>query len=266
MSDAAPPPRHPFHLVDPSPWPLAGAAAVFVLAFGAVRFMHDESPAPLALGVALVLATMAGWWRDVVHEAGPRDQHTERVRVGLRVGMALFIASEVMFFGGFFGAFFYNALHINPGVTRWPPAGITPLDAWGLPAWNTLILLTSGVTLEWGTHAFRRHGDIRRLMAGLALSIALGLTFVTFQAIEYGHAAFAFRDGVFPSVFYMATGFHGFHVLVGVVFLAVCLGRAAAGQFRPGRQVGLQAASWYWHFVDAVWLFLFTWVYWWGGA
>ncbi len=134
-----------------------------------------------------------------------------------------------------------------------------------MPFWNTLILLSSGGTLMWGMHALRKRGDGRRLMIGIALSVVLGIFFLTFQAIEYGHAAFAFVDGIYPSTFFMATGFHGFHVFVGIVFLTVCFFRAGAGHFRPDHHVGLQAAEWYWHFVDVVWLFLFTWVYWWGG-
>lgn len=258
--------KHPFHLVDPSPWPLMGAVSVFLLAFGAVRFMHEKSLWLLALGAALVLTTMAVWWRDVALEAGPRRQHNVKVRLGLREGMALFIASEVMFFFGFFWAFFYNALQVNPGIAQWPPPGIHPLDAWGLPFWNTLILLSSGMVLTWGIHAFRKRADRQKLVTGIALAVLLGLTFITFQVIEYGHAAFAFRDGIFSSVFYMATGFHGFHVLVGALFLSVCFLRAKAGHFQPDHHVGLQAAEWYWHFVDVVWLFLFAWVYWWGGG
>lgn len=265
MSDPVDVRKHPFHLVDPSPWPVLGAVSVFVLAFGGVLYMHDEPPWLLAVGAIMVVATMAGWWRDVVREAGPWKRHTDRVRLGLREGMALFIASEVMFFVGFFWAFFHNALQINPGIAQWPPEGIRTLDAWGLPFWNTLVLLTSGATLMWGMHGMRRKNDHRRLMIGIALSILLGILFLTFQAIEYGHAAFAFVDGIYPSTFFMATGFHGFHVFVGLVFLTVCFFRAGAGHFTANHHVGLQAAEWYWHFVDVVWLFLFVWIYWWGG-
>jgi cytochrome c oxidase subunit 3 len=257
-------PKHPFHLVEPSPWPLMGAVSVFLLAVGGVRFMHEKSVWLLLVGAILVLATMFVWWRDVIREGGPKNQHTDKVRLGLREGMALFIASEVMFFFGFFWAFFHNALQVNPGITQWPPPGITPLETWSLPFLNTIILLSSGATLMWGMHAFRQSQNHRRLAIGIGLSVLLGLIFISLQIVEYGHAAFAFRDGIFPSVFYMATGFHGFHVLVGVTFLIVCGLRAAAGQIDPVHHVGLQAAEWYWHFVDVVWLFLFTWVYWWG--
>ncbi|MBF0392560.1 MAG: cytochrome c oxidase subunit 3 [Alphaproteobacteria bacterium] len=262
MSDATQ--QHPYHLVDPSPWPALGSLAAFLAAFGAVRWWHGGSPWIWALGIATVLATMALWWRDVVREAA-HGSHTPVVRHGLRVGMALFIISEVMFFAAFFWAFFNAALGVNPQVEAWPPLGIEPLDTWDLPFLNTLILLSSGLTLNWAHHSLLE-GDRRDVIRALALTVALGVVFLILQAIEYGHATFGFREGVFPTVFYMATGFHGFHVLVGVCFLSVNLVRVMRGHFSPEHHVGFEASAWYWHFVDVVWIFLFVWVYWWGGA
>ncbi len=256
---------HPYHLVNPSPWPALGALAAFVLAIGGVQYMHGASLWWLLPGFALVLATMVVWWRDVVREAQHEKVHTDVVRHGLRMGMALFIASEVMFFVAFFWAFFNAAFGVAPGVEQWPPAGIQPLETWDLPFLNTLILLSSGLTLNWAHHALR-HGNRKDLVQGLLVTVLLGAVFLVLQMVEYGHAAFGFRDGVFPSVFYMATGFHGFHVFVGVCFLAVNLLRAVRGHFSPAHHVGFEAAAWYWHFVDVVWIFLFVWVYWWGGA
>lgn len=257
--------KHPFHIVEPSPWPVAGAVAAFVLALGAIHYMQEQALWGVLLGTALVLLVMAGWWHDVIREARRDKAHTEPVRHGLRMGFALFIASEVMFFVAFFWAFFFNALGINPQMTAWPPEGIATLSTWGIPFLNTLILLSSGATLVWASHG-RTHGNRGRLVAGLAASILLGAAFLALQAHEYGEAAFGFKDGIYPSTFYMATGFHGFHVFVGLVFLTVCLFRARAGHFDDPavHPVGFQAAEWYWHFVDAVWLFLFTWIYWWG--
>ncbi len=256
---------HPYHLVNPSPWPALGAVAAFALAFGGIQYMRGGSAWWLAPGVLLVLFTMFAWWRDVVREATVEHAHTDVVRHGLRVGMALFIVSEVMFFVAFFWAFFNASLGVNPSITAWPPAGIEPLPTWDLPFFNTLVLLTSGLTLNWGHHALR-HGDRRTLTKALAITVGLGILFLAGQIYEYGHAAFGFRDGVYPSVFYMATGFHGFHVFVGVCFLAVNLFRTLAGHFSPAHHVGFEAAAWYWHFVDVVWLFLFVWVYWWGNG
>jgi cytochrome c oxidase subunit 3 len=260
------PHSHPYHLVDPSPWPLMGALSAFVLALGGLHyFQHRDQPWGLYLGLGLVLLTMALWWRDVVREARSGDAHTTEVRHGLRIGMVLFIASEVMFFAAFFWAFFHSSLKVAPMVSQWPPAGIAVLDTWHIPFINTLILMSSGLTLTRSHHALIR-SDRGTSIRWLALTIALGVIFLGLQAYEYGEAVFAFTDGIYPSVFYMATGFHGFHVLVGVCFLSVCLGRTLSGDFTAERHVGFEAAAWYWHFVDAVWIFLFVWVYWWGNG
>ena len=255
---------HPYHLVNPSPWPLTGAIAAFVTAYGAVTFFHDRSdPWVLLVGLALVIATMALWWRDVVREAQIEHAHTEVVRHGLRVGMVLFIASEVMFFAAFFWAFFNASLGVNPSVTAWPPQGIQPMHTWSIPFLNTLILLSSGYAVHRSELGLE-HGNRKVLKLGLAVGIVLGIIFLSLQAYEYGEAAFGFTQGVYPTVFYMATGFHGFHVFVGVCFLSVCLARAIRGDFTPQHHVGYTAAAWYWHFVDVVWLFLFVAIYLWG--
>ena len=225
--------KHPFHLVEASPWPAVGAAAAFTAAVGGVMYMHEVAygVVVLGLGFALVLLTMFTWWRDIIREAEYQGHHTPIVQIGMRYGMMLFIASEVMFFVAFFWAFFDRALYPNDGV--WPPAGITTFDPFDLPLINTLVLLLSGCTVTWAHHALQ-HGNRKDFMT-------------------------------YPSVFYMATGFHGFHVLVGTLFLAVCWVRGRAGHFTPTQHFGFEAAAWYWHFVDVVWLFLFAAVYWWGG-
>ncbi|SME94680.1 cytochrome c oxidase subunit 3 [Tistlia consotensis] len=265
--------HHPYHLVDPSPWPLIGAFSGGVLATGMVLFMHEITPWLLPVGILLVLTTMFGWWSQVVHEARV-GLHTPIVRIGLRYGMLLFIASEVMFFVAFFWAYFDASLfpdevkqflrtQITGGV--WPPTSIHTFDPFALPFLNTLILLLSGCTVTWAHHALRE-GDRRGMIQGLGLTIILGLMFTSFQAFEYSHAAFSFRENIYSSTFFMATGFHGFHVIVGTIFLTVCFFRALRGDFTPERHVGFEAAAWYWHFVDVVWLFLFTCVYWYGAG
>jgi cytochrome c oxidase subunit 3 len=259
-------PKHPYHLVDPSPWPLVGAFSALVLAIGALMYMHDAGSLVMVIGFVMVLVTMAMWWRDVIREANSGRYHTPIVRIGLRYGMALFIASEVMFFAAFFWAFFNASLFPTEAIGHvWPPKNIVVFDAWDLPFVNTLILLLSGVTVTWAHHALLENNR-RDLVRGLALTVALGLTFTACQAFEYSHAGFGFKDGIYASTFYMATGFHGFHVLVGTIFLAVCLFRSMKGDFTPEQHVGFEAAAWYWHFVDVVWLFLFMCVYWWGGS
>ena len=258
-------PKHPYHLVDPSPWPVVGAISAGVLTTGLVLFMHHIGPweVLLPLGVIGVLSTMFLWFRDVIDEGTYKGFHTPIVQIGLRYGMALFIASEVMFFSAFFWAYFDASLFPAGGV--WPPKGITTFDPLSLPLLNTLILLTSGVTVTWAHHALRE-GDRQGMLQGLALTILLGLSFTCVQAFEYSHAAFHFTGGIYPSTFFMATGFHGFHVIIGTTFLIVCFFRAKAGHFKPDHHFGFEAAAWYWHFVDVVWLFLFTCIYFFGAG
>jgi cytochrome c oxidase subunit 3 len=254
-------PRHPYHLVDPSPWPIIGAFAGGLMAVGGVLFMHGYGVALLIAGTFCVVGTMAVWWRDVIREATFKGFHTPVVQLGLRYGMALFIASEVMFFLAFFWAFFNSSLYPVHGV--WPPKGIHPFAPFEIPFLNTLVLLLSGTTVTWAHHSLLE-GNQRGLVQGLAVTVALGFSFTCLQVYEYSHAAFCFTCGIYPSTFFMATGFHGFHVIIGTTFLAVCLARASKGHFKPDHHFGLEAAAWYWHFVDVVWLFLFVCIYWWG--
>ena len=258
--------KHPYHLVEPSIWPAVGAAFALALTVGAVMYMHDEGWWLMAVGFVGIAATMVGWWRDVVREATFDGYHTPIVQIGLRYGMVLFIASEVMFFVAWFWAYFNAALFPTEAIDNvWPPPGVATFDPWDLPFLNTLILLMSGVTVTWAHHALLE-GRRDQLLQGLALTIALGIVFTCVQVYEYSHAAFAFSGGIYPSTFFMATGFHGFHVLVGTIFLIVCFFRAQAGHFKPDHHFGFEAAAWYWHFVDVVWLFLFCCIYWWGAG
>ena len=273
MTDTA---KQPYHLVDPSPWPALGAVAALFLTVGTVLFMHEMTGgvAAATIGILLTILTMFVWWRDVVREATVEGHHTPIVQIGLRFGMALFIASEVMFFVAWFWAFFDASLFSGEAklVDRvaftggtWPPQGVEVLDPFHLPLLNTIILLTSGATVTWAHHALRE-GNRGHLLLGLWLTILLGATFTGVQAYEYAHAHFAFTDGIYSSTFFMATGFHGAHVLIGTIFLCVCLFRSYRGHFKPDHHFGFEAAAWYWHFVDVVWLFLFICIYWWGGS
>ncbi len=312
--------KHEYHLVNPSPWPIIGGVAATALMVGAVIWMKsgagesglvlggaDASGNPLfamkgswlfLIGFAGILVTMIGWWRDVIRESLTGENTSTVVRLGLRYGMVLFIASEVMFFAAWFWAFFGAALfpdasgailltdgaqmlnlngdpaflgndfrqHATGGV--WPPEGaqgVEPLDPWGLPLINTLVLLLSGTTVTWAHHAVL-HNDQKGLVRGLAVTIVLGAFFTFLQVVEYSEALttgmFKFSGGgIYGASFFMATGFHGLHVIIGTIFLTVCFFRALAGHFTPDRHFGFEAAAWYWHFVDVVWLFLFAFVY-----
>ena len=269
--------QHDYHLVAPSAWPAIGSVAAFLTAVGAISWIHNLFPgAPLVfgLGVLGIIYTMIGWWRDVIREAEYEGHHTRVVQLHHRYGMILFIASEVMFFVAWFWAYFNTALF--PGDPHdlarlaatggvWPPKGIQTFDPWHLPLLNTLILLTSGTTVTWAHHALL-HNDRDGLKKGLILTILLGLTFTGVQAYEYAHAAFAFKGNIYGATFFMATGFHGAHVIIGTIFLTVCLIRAYKGQFTPQQHLGFEFAAWYWHFVDVVWLFLFACIYVWGAG
>jgi cytochrome c oxidase subunit 3 len=261
----------PWHLVRPSVWPVLGALAAGLLAGGTVLFMHKVKLGPIEPGLFWplggflgVLAIMFVWWRDIIHEASVEHAHSPVVKIGLRYGMALFIASEVMFFSAFFWAYYSAALYppaILGGV--WPPASIETFDPFDMPSIMTLILLLSGTTVTWAHHAVLENNQ-KDVIRGLGITVLLGLSFTLCQAYEYHHAAFSIKSGMFGSTFFMATGFHGLHVIIGTVFLAVCWWRAKKGQFKPDDHFGLEAAAWYWHFVDVVWLFLFISIYWYG--
>jgi cytochrome c oxidase subunit 3 len=266
--------NHDYHILPPDPWPIIGSFSALSLFGGAVMWMHDNPYGKFffAAGVIMVLVTMYSWWSNTVKEAH-EGYHTPVVQLHLRYGMILFIASEVMFFLAWFWAFFSSALFPS-GVEAvggvWPPKGTEVLDPFGWPLLNTFILLCSGTTVTWAHHALI-HGDREGLKKGLWCTIGLGLLFTCIQAYEYMHAPFLFvgtpENGatIYGSTFMMATGFHGFHVIVGTIFLIVCLVRAYKGHFQPKQHFGFEAAAWYWHFVDVVWLFLFLCVYVWGG-
>ncbi len=257
--------KQPYHLVDPSIWPLVGSLSAGCTVVGVVQAAHFGSYGFLYAGLAGVLFTMFMWWRDVLKESRTPGLHSAIVRIGLRYGMTLFIASEVMFFVGFFWAYFHFALYpehvLGTATPTWPPQGTITFNPFGLPFLNTMMLLLSGCTVTWAHHALIE-GDRKGLIRGLTCTVILGLLFTTCQAIEYSEAPFKFDGGgIFSSIFFLATGFHGFHVIVGTIFLAVCLARANAGQMTPEKHFGFEAAAWYWHFVDVVWLFLFVAVY-----
>lgn len=256
--------NHPYQIIDPSPWPLLASLGVLLLGIGGALAMHGHAMWGLGLGFVIVVLAAAAWWRDMVIESKTKDIYTDKVQLGLRIGMVLFICSEILFFVSFFWSFFHSALFPNEGMgNTWPPKGIVTIDPFHLPYLNTLLLLLSGTTVTWAHHALLENKQ-RDVFKALLLTITLGIIFTSVQAYEYMHAPFAMKDGVYGSNFYLATGFHGVHVIIGTLFLCVCAARTRAGDFSPKAHVGFEAAAWYWHFVDVVWLFLFVSIYWWG--
>jgi len=256
--------NQPFHLVDMSPWPFFGAFSVLSLVSGIAKWFHTFSINLLLLGLVLTTLVIFQWWRDVVREGTFQGQHTEIVGVGLRWGIILFITSEVLFFFSFFWAFFHRSLSPRVEIgSLWPPLGIKAFNPFQIPLLNTAILLGSGVTVTWAHHAIIENNYTQGVQA-LVFTVVLGLYFTRLQALEYYEASFSIADAVYGSTFFVATGFHGLHVIIGTIFLFVCLVRHYFNHFSFSHHFGFEAAAWYWHFVDVVWLFLFVTIYWWG--
>nr|AXS66575.1 cytochrome c oxidase subunit 3 [Tenebrionoidea sp. 17 KM-2017] len=256
--------NHPYHLVDVSPWPILGSLAALTMMTGIVKWFHMFKTDLLLTGMIIILLVMFQWWRDVTREGTFQGHHTFIVTMGLRWGMILFITSEVFFFISFFWGFFHNSLApaVEIGMS-WPPQGIHTFNPLQIPLLNTLILLTSGLTVTWAHHSLMEN-NFKQATQGLTLTVILGAYFSALQAYEYLEAPFTIADSSYGSSFFMATGFHGIHVLIGTTFLLVCLIRLLNNHFSQIHHFGFEAAAWYWHFVDVVWLFLYISVYWWG--
>nr|YP_009170624.1 cytochrome c oxidase subunit III [Phlebotomus chinensis]ALF07240.1 cytochrome c oxidase subunit III [Phlebotomus chinensis] len=256
--------NHSYHLVDFSPWPLTGALGAMTLVSGLVMWFHQYNMMLLTVGMIITLLTMYQWWRDISREGTFQGLHSIPVTLGLRWGMILFIVSEVFFFVSFFWAFFHSSL--SPTIelgAEWPPTGVSPFNPFQIPLLNTAVLLTSGVTVTWAHHSLmeKNHSQTSQ---GLFFTIVLGIYFTILQAYEYIEASFTISDNVYGSTFFMATGFHGLHVLIGTTFLLICLIRHLQNHYSSNHHFGFEAAAWYWHFVDIVWLFLYISIYWWG--
>nr|YP_009175633.1 cytochrome c oxidase subunit III [Atrijuglans hetaohei]ALH16790.1 cytochrome c oxidase subunit III [Atrijuglans hetaohei] len=256
--------NHPYHLVDFSPWPLTGAIGTMTLVTGLVKWFHNFNFNLLILGYMITLLTMFQWWRDICREGTHQGKHTILVSKGLRWGMILFIISEVFFFISFFWAFFHSSLSPNIEIgSIWPPTNIIPFNPFQIPLLNTIILITSGITVTWAHHALMENNHSQTSQS-LFLTICLGIYFTILQAYEYYEAPFTISDSIYGSTFFMATGFHGLHVIIGTIFLLICLIRHTKNHFSMSHHFGFEAAAWYWHFVDVVWLFLYISIYWWG--
>nr|YP_010698168.1 cytochrome c oxidase subunit III [Paragavialidium hainanense]WCF77142.1 cytochrome c oxidase subunit III [Paragavialidium hainanense] len=256
--------NHPYHLVNYSPWPITGAIGAMIMTLGLSKWFQTSNQSILWMGVLIIMMTMIQWWRDVSRESTYQGLHTSKVMTGLRWGMILFITSEVFFFFSFFWAFFNSSLSPNIELgLMWPPYGVQPFNPMNIPLLNTMILLSSGVTVTWAHHSLMESNKTQMTQALLLTSI-LGLYFTILQAYEYLEAQFSIADSVYGTTFFMSTGFHGIHVMIGTSFLLVCLKRQMTMHFSASHHLGFEAAAWYWHFVDIVWLFLYLSMYWWG--
>ena len=258
----------PFHLVDPSPWPILTAFSLLNLTIGGVLYMHGYSYGGyvLSLGFILTVYSMTLWFKDVVIEATYLGHHTKEVKNGIMIGLILFIVSEAFAFLSVFWAFFHSSL--SPAIEIggvWPPIGITPLDPFAIPLLNTILLLSSGAFITFAHHALIK-GNRRYAILGTILTIIFAILFTALQYYEYVEAGFTIADSVYGSVFFCSTGLHGFHVIVGTIFIGVQFYRLLQHHITKSHHVGMEGAIAYWHFVDVVWLFLYAFVYLWAGS
>lgn len=256
--------NHPFHLVDTRPWPLIGSLGTFTIIIGLIKWFHFNNNNILILGLLINSLVIYQWWRDITRERTFQGLHTHKVTLGLRWGIILFITSEVFFFLAFFWSFLHARLtpRIELGI-NWPPKGIKTFNPLEIPILNTLILLTSGLTVTWAHHRIIENNYNQSIQA-LILTVILGFYFSVLQAYEYIEAPFTIADRVYGSTFFITTGLHGLHVIIGSRFLFICLLRLYFNHYSSIHHFGFEAAAWYWHFVDVVWLFLYILIYWWG--
>nr|YP_009171753.1 cytochrome c oxidase subunit III [Tetragnatha nitens]AKG65085.1 cytochrome c oxidase subunit III [Tetragnatha nitens] len=255
---------HMYHMVNMSPWPFLMGFSALSVVLGLVKMFIFKNMISFIASICCTIFIFFLWEKDVVRESTFQGNHCSRVVEGLIYGMILFIVSEIFFFLSFFWAFFHSSL--NPVVdlgSDWPPMGISPLNPFSVPLLNTVVLLASGVSITF-CHQSILNQDWKKMVTSLMVTWALGLYFLTLQYFEYKMAGFSISDSVFGSVFFMSTGFHGFHVMVGTGFLLIMFIRGIKSHFSSSHHLGFECAAWYWHFVDVVWLFLFSVVYWWG--
>nr|QKY60292.1 cytochrome c oxidase subunit III [Eupteryx minuscula] len=257
--------NHPFHLVNKSPWPITGTIGMMSMLSGMVMWFSKQQNIFMMVGMLIVILTMIQWWRDVTREASFQGLHTSKVISSMKMGMIMFILSEVLFFMSFFWAFFHSSLapQMELGM-QWPPMGIASFNPINIPMLNTMILLSSGITITWAHNALIMK-NYTKMNQAMVMTIALGIYFSILQLYEYIEAPFCMSDSVYGSTFFLATGFHGLHVIIGTIFIVVSAQRHLKLHFSKEHHVGFEASAWYWHFVDVVWLFLYTSIYWWGG-
>nr|QLD97172.1 cytochrome c oxidase subunit 3 [Ixodes rubicundus] len=254
---------HPFHMVNKSPWPFTSCISSLMLTISTILMLHFSFSFMIFLTLMILLSTLFQWWRDVSREASFQGWHSSNVILGLKLGMILFIVSEIFFFISFFWAFFHSSLSPNIEIgSMWPPKNILPFNPFEIPLLNTTILISSGISVSW-THHSIINKNYKEAFNSLLITITLGLTFTILQGWEYYQAQFSMSDSIFGSTFFMTTGFHGIHVIIGTLFLIVSLIRINKNLISSSHHFGFEAAAWYWHFVDVVWLFLFTFMYWW---
>lgn len=256
--------NQPFHLVDKRPWPITGSIGLMTIILGTIIIFHKFEIYLFWLGFSIILLTIIQWWRDVIRESTFQGLHTQKVVLGIKLGIILFILSEILFFFSFFWAFFHSRLtpSVEIGI-NWPPNGIKSFNPLNVPILNTIILLRSGITITW-SHNSLLNRNFRQSIQGIFLTLVLGSYFSLIQIYEYLEAPFCISDSIYGSIFFIATGFHGLHVIIGTIFILISILRSINLHMSKLHHVGFESSIWYWHFVDVVWLFLYISIYWWG--
>nr|UUK33549.1 cytochrome c oxidase subunit 3 [Metopiellus sp.] len=256
--------NHPFHLVDLSPWPILISFMIMMSMIGMIKWFKFFNYNLMLLSLINIIIISYQWWRDVIRESTYQGLHSSFVMNNLKLGMILFIISELFLFVSFFWMFFHSSLtpSIELGM-NWPPKNIMPFNPMQIPLLNTLILLSSGFSVTWA-HQSIMNNNFNQMKMSLMITIMLGIYFTLLQIIEYKMSSFSISDSIYGSSFFLMTGFHGIHVLIGSIFLSICLIRHLLNHFSSIHHFGFEAAIWYWHFVDVVWLFLYISIYWWG--
>lgn len=256
--------NHPFHLVDKRPWPLTGSLGLITILSGIVIWFHKLNINLIIIGILITILTSIQWWRDVIRESTFQGLHTLKVIKRIKIGIILFIVSEILFFTSFFWAYFHSRIapSIEIGI-NWPPKGIIAFNPINIPILNTIILLRSGVTITWAHNSLLTK-NYNQIIQRIIITVILGLYFSILQLYEYIESPFCISDSVYGATFFIATGFHGLHVIIGTIFILVSRIRIKKLHFSSEHHVGFEASAWYWHFVDVVWLFLYISIYWWG--
>nr|YP_011036685.1 cytochrome c oxidase subunit III [Xestocephalus biprocessus]WRK21289.1 cytochrome c oxidase subunit III [Xestocephalus biprocessus] len=256
--------NHPYHLVDKSPWPLTSSMGMLTMMTGTVMWFHKNNSILMNLGLMINLLTVMQWWRDVVRESTYQGLHTNKVVKSMNMGMILFISSEIMFFLSFFWTFFHSSLSPNMEIgMMWPPKAISTFNPMNIPLLNTTILLSSGMSMTWA-HMSLMNMNMSKTNKSMLITVMLGIYFSILQAVEYQESKFTISDSIYGSTFFLSTGFHGIHVIIGTMFILVSKTRIKKLHMSSTHHVGFETSAWYWHFVDVVWLFLYLSIYWWG--
>nr|YP_002003292.1 cytochrome c oxidase subunit III [Unionicola foili]ACF19640.1 cytochrome oxidase subunit 3 [Unionicola foili] len=255
---------HPFHLVTESPWPILSSISAMSMTHSLTLFMHFKTSTPLMISITSTVLCAIQWWRDIFRESSMEGCHPKMTMKGMKLGMIFFIISEVMFFSSFFWTFFHSSISPNIELgSAWPPQGLKMFNPLSIPLLNTILLLSSGASITWAHHSMAS-GNYKKSIKGMMFTISLGMYFTALQAMEYWQAPFSIWDSVCGSSFFVATGFHGLHVIIGTIFLIISANQLVKMKYSKTHMISMEAATWYWHFVDIVWLLLYSMVYWWG--